>query len=146
MGPNMDAPARQNLEGDAPGDTQGGGETAGEVSAAAVIGESPELLYRHPVRMRRARMRDQVFVVARQRVFVVEQDGQRRAGRAAVEDARQQVRRIALLTRRRAAFAAFAAAEVFFERGLVEFESRGYSVEGHADRFAVRLSEYGNSE
>lgn len=42
--------------------------------------------------------------------------------------------------------AAFAAAEVFFERGLVEFESRGYSVEGHADRFAVRLSEYGNSE
>ena len=49
------------------------GQPAGEVSAAAVIGESPELLYRHPVRMRRARMRDQVFVVARQRVFVVEQ-------------------------------------------------------------------------
>ena len=46
---------------------------------------------------------------------------------------RRQVRRIALLTRRRAAFAAFAAAEESFEGVSSSSESRRYSVEGHAD-------------
>lgn len=72
-----------------------------EVSAAPVVVEAAELAGGDPVGVRGAGMGDEVGIVAREGVLVAEQNGQRRSGRPALEQAGSDFRKVAFLAGRR---------------------------------------------
>lgn len=112
--------ATENLLGYDAGRYQPERQPSREVSAAPVVVEAAELAGGDPVGVRGAGMGDEVGIVAREGVLVAEQNGQRRSGRPALEQAGSDFRKVAFLAGRRTPLAAFAAVQVLFERFLVE--------------------------
>ena len=133
--------ATENLLGYDAGRYQPERQPAREVPVAPVVVEAAELAGGDPVGVRGAGMGDEVGIVAREGVLVAEQNGQRRSGRPALEQAGSDFRKVAFLAGRRTPLAAFAAVQVLFERFLVERDAGRYAVERNADQRPVRLAE-----
>ena len=121
-------------------------QAAGEMAAAARILEAAELEVRGVVRVARARDVQQGLVVLAAGVRIVEDDGERGAGRIAFVDAAENLRLIRLHARGRALRAAPAAGDVRREIRLAERNARREAVHDHADLLSVRLAEDAYSE
>ena len=97
VGPHIDPLPGQDLLADPPGDTQGGGEPAGEVAAPRHVLKAPVLHLGGVVGVAGAGHVPQVFVVLGPGVGVADDRGQGGAAGASFVQARQEFRPVGLL-------------------------------------------------
>ena len=97
MGPNLDSPASQDLEGNAPGDTQGGGEPAGEVAAPPHVLAAAVLHLGGEVGVGGPGLVPELVVVFGAGVGILDDGGQRGSAGDAVHQSAQNLGRIPLL-------------------------------------------------
>ena len=97
MGGDLNAPALQDLQADAPGDAQGGGEPAGEVAAPGHILEAPVLHLGGVVGVGGAGLVPQLAVVLGAGIGVADDGGQGGPAGASLRQPAQDLRHVPLL-------------------------------------------------
>ena len=139
----MDAPAGEDLFGDAARDAQRGRETAGEVSAAPHVRRAAPLDGGGKIRMTGTGRVREAGIIGGVLVGVFDDGAQRRAAGPAVFKARQEYGHVPLLA---GGGEGAAAASAAVQKGLqflgVHGLPGGKPVDDHADGLAVGLAEY----
>ena len=142
MGRDGDAQLLQQLEGDAPGDAQGGRQPSGEVTAAGHILVAAVLHLGRVVGVARAGAVPEIGIVAGPGVGVADDGRHGRAAGPALHQARDELRRVGLLPGGGdPALARSPAVEKLLKPVQIHGDPGGESLHGHADGRGVGLAE-----